>query len=489
MTVRTYSRTDLIDSLPDLHFIDGKWTGSGDGRTFETIDPSTEAVLGSVARGGVREIDVAVNAAHRAQHGDWRNFSPAQRGQLIFKLADLIEAEAERLALFETLDVGKPVKESLGDVRGVCATLRYNAGAADKMEGSTIPLGRDFVDFTMLEPVGVTAHIVPWNYPLGMVARSVAPALAAGCTVVIKPAEQSPLTALAFAELCQRAGFPDGVVNVVAGFGEDAGAALVSHPLVRGITFTGSVETGRKIYSGAAQGLKPVVLELGGKNPMIVMEDADLERAAFDALDGAFGNSGQVCSSSSRFLLHRSIREEFLARLAEGAAKLTVGKGLDNCDLGPLVSSEQYAKVRSYIDAGSKSGAKLRLGGGRPRGLEAGYFVEPTIFEGVDPASALAREEIFGPVAVALSFDTDAEALAMANGLGFGLVTGVYSRDISRALTFARDVEAGSVWINGWFIGGVQAPTGGIKESGVGRERGLPGIRNYLNIKNIGIRL
>ncbi len=489
MTMRSYSRTDLIDPLPDLHFIDGKWVGSGDGRTFETIDPSTEAVLGSVARGGPHEIDEAVGAAHRAQRGEWRNFTPAQRGQLIFKLADLIEAGAERLALFETLDVGKPVKESLGDVRGVCATLRYNAGAADKMEGSTIPLGRDFVDFTMLEPVGVTAHIVPWNYPLGMVARSVAPALAAGCTVVIKPAEQSPLTALAFAELCQRAGFPDGVVNVVAGFGEDAGAALVSHPLVRGITFTGSVETGRKIYSGAAQGLKPVVLELGGKNPMIVMEDADLERAAFDALDGAFGNNGQVCSSSSRFLLHRSIREEFLARLAGGAAKLTVGKGLENCDLGPLVSREQYANVRSYIDAGSKSGAKLRLGGGRPRGLEAGYFVEPTIFEGVDPANALAREEIFGPVAVALSFDTDAEALAMANGLGFGLVAGVYSRDISRALTFARDVEAGSVWINGWFIGGVQAPTGGIKESGVGRERGLPGIRNYLNIKNIGIRL
>jgi acyl-CoA reductase-like NAD-dependent aldehyde dehydrogenase len=277
MTLRTYSRTDLIDPLPGLHFIDGKWTRSGDGRTFETIDPSTEAVLASVARGGVRDIDAAVRAAHRAQYGDWRNLSPAERGRLIFKLSDVIEADAERLALLETLDVGKPVKESLGDIRGVCATLRYNAGAADKMEGATIPLGRDVVDFTVLEPVGVTAHIVPWNYPLGMVARSVAPALAAGCTVVIKPAEQSPLTALAFAELCQRAGFPDGVVNVVAGFGEDAGAALVSHPLVRGITFTGSVETGRKIYSGAAQGLKPVVLELGVNNPMIVMDDEDLE--------------------------------------------------------------------------------------------------------------------------------------------------------------------------------------------------------------------
>ena len=232
-----------------------------------------------------------------------------------------------------------------------------------------------------------------------------------------------------------------------------------------------------------------MVLELGGKNPMVVFEDADLEKAAFDALDGAFGNSGQVCSSSSRFLLHRSIREKFLDRLAEGAGRLTVGRGLDNCDLGPLVSKEQHAKVLSYIDGGRASGATLRLGGGRPKGLKTGYFVEPTIFDDVDPASVLAREEIFGPVAVALSFDTADEALAMTNGLGFGLVAGVYSRDISRALAFARDVEAGSVWINGWFIGGVQAPTGGIKDSGVGRERGLPGIRNYLSVKNIGIRL
>ena len=489
MSVRTYSRADLTGAIPGAHFIDGKWRDAADSRRFDTIDPSTELVLGSVPRGDARDVDLAATAAHRAMKGDWSRLSPAERGRLIFRLADMLEADAERFALLETLDVGKPVKESLGDVRGVCATLRYNAGAADKMEGSTIPLGRDFVDFTMLEPVGVTAHIVPWNYPLGMVARSVAPALAAGCTTVIKPAEQSPLTALAFAELCQKAGFPDGVVNVVTGFGEEAGAALVTHPLVRGITFTGSVATGRKIYAGAATGLKPVVLELGGKNPMIVFGDADVERAAFDALDGAFGNSGQVCSSSSRFLLHRSIREKFLELLAEGAAKLTVGAGLDNCDLGPLVSKTQYDKVQSYLAAGRDSGARIVLGGGRPAGLDVGYFVAPTIMDGVDPASAVACEEIFGPVAVGLSFDTDEEALSMANGLGFGLVAGVYSRDISRALTFARDIEAGSVWVNGWFIGGVQAPTGGIKDSGVGRERGLPGIRNYLSIKNIGIRL
>jgi aldehyde dehydrogenase (NAD+) len=489
MSDRRYSRGDLKGELPDAHFIDGARRGAIGRETFPTIDPSSEETLTAVARGRDADIDLAVRAADRAMRDDWRNIAPAERGRLMFKLADALEADTERFALLETLDVGKPVKESLGDVRGVCATIRYNAGAADKMEGSTIPLGQGFVDFTMLEPVGVTAHIVPWNYPLGMVARSVAPALAAGCTAVVKPAEQSPLTALAFAELCHACGFPPGVVNVVAGYGEEAGAALVAHPLVRAITFTGSVATGRKIYVNAAQGLKPVVLELGGKNPMIVLEDADLERAAFDAVDGAFGNSGQVCSSSSRFLLQRSIADEFLERLAANARKLGVGPGLDNLDLGPLVSKEQYDKVQTYLAVGRASGARVRLGGGRPPSLERGYFIAPTIIDQVDAGNVLAREEIFGPLAVAQVFDTLQEATALANGLGYGLVSGVYSQDISRALKLARDLEAGSVWINGWFIGGVQAPTGGIKDSGIGRERGLPGIRNYLSIKNVGIRL
>lgn len=489
MTGRKYFRRDFTGDLPNAHFIDGSRRKAVAGGTFPTFDPSTEDVLTEVARGCGGDIDAAVNAADRAQRGDWREVTPAERGRLIFRLADALEIDAQRFALMETLDVGKPVKESLGDIRGVCATLRYNAGAADKMEGATIPLGRDFIDFTLLEPVGVTAHILPWNYPLGMLARSVAPALAAGCTAVIKPAEQSPLTALAFAELCHKVGFPSGVVNAVAGYGEEAGAALVSHALIRGVTFTGSVETGRKIYTSAAQTLKPVVLELGGKNPMIVLEDADLERAAFDAVDGAFGNSGQVCSSASRFLLHRSISEEFLDRLAAHARKLCIGPGLDNLDLGPLVSGEQYNKVQAYLDVGRKAGARIRLGGGRPAGLDRGYFISPTIVDKVEAGSALAREEIFGPVAVAQIFDDQDEAMRLANGLGYGLVAGVYSQDISRALKLARDLEAGSIWINGWFIGGVQAPTGGTKDSGIGRERGLPGIRNYLSIKNIGIRL
>ncbi|MBB3773447.1 acyl-CoA reductase-like NAD-dependent aldehyde dehydrogenase [Angulomicrobium tetraedrale] len=474
---------------PRTLFIDGAFAAAASGDSFASLDPSTEAELAPVARGGARDIDRAVAGAKAALAGPWREVTPAERGRLIHRLADIVLARKEQFALIETLDVGKPLRESRGDVEGVAATLRYNGGAADKLEGATIPLGRDIIDFTLLEPVGVTAHIVPWNYPLGMLARSVAPALAAGCTCVVKPAEQSPLSAGLFAKCCIEAGIPPGVVNVVTGYGEEAGAALVAHPDVRAITFTGSVETGRLVYAGAARGLKPAVLELGGKNPLIVLSDADLDRAVSDVLDGAFGNSGQVCSASSRLLLHRSIHDAFLDRLADAAARLTVGPGMDDRDLGPLVSAEQHERVAGYIAAGLRGGARLRFGGGRPGDLPRGYFLNPTLLDQVEPANVAAREEIFGPVAVALAFDTAEEALGLANGLGYGLVAGVYGSDIGTALRLARDIEAGSVWINGWFIGGQQAPTGGIKDSGVGRERGLPGILNYLSIKNVGIRL
>ncbi len=335
----------------------------------------------------------------------------------------------------------------------------------------------------------MTAHIVPWNFPLGMAIRSLAPALAAGCTCVLKPAEQSPLSALAFAKLAEQAGIPDGVVNIVTGLGEEAGEALVRHPLVRGITFTGSVETGRRIMSTAAQGIKPVVLELGGKNPMIILADADLDRAVDDALGASFDNTGQVCSSSSRYLLAPEIREDFIERLCAGAASLSIGPGLENPSLGPVISSEQYARVRGHIDAGVAAGGRIRQGGGRPQHLDRGYFVEPTVFDRVSPDMAIAREEVFGPVGVAVDIGDTDQAVTVANGLGFGLAAGVYTRDISRALSMAQRLEHGSVWINGWFMGGVQAPTGGMKESGVGRERGLAGVRNYLAVKNVAIRL
>jgi acyl-CoA reductase-like NAD-dependent aldehyde dehydrogenase len=343
-------------------FIDDDWLEPVNGAYFPTIDPATEEPIAEIARGGAADVDRAVRAADAAMKGPWSRLAPAERGALLFKLADAIAGQREELARLETLDVGKPLKDSLGDIDGVVTTLRYNAGAADKMQGETIPLGPDVVDFTLLEPLGVTAHIVPWNFPLGMAMRSLAPALAAGCTAVLKPAEQSPLSALKFAELLPAAGIPKGVVNVVTGFGEEAGEALVRHPLVRGISFTGSVETGRKILAGAAPGIKPAVLELGGKNPMIVFADADLERAVADALAGSFENCGQVCSSSSRYLLEPAIREDFLGLLGERAAKLRVGPGMENPDIGPIVSKDQYERVTGYVARGQAEGARLRLG-------------------------------------------------------------------------------------------------------------------------------
>lgn len=475
--------------LRDRLLIGGDWLDARSGATFATVNPATETVITAVPRGAAADVDAAVQAAAAALKGRWAAVTPFERGRLLMRLADLIDANRDALAELERLDVGKPVREALGDVRGVADCFRYNAGAADKLEGAVIPLGQDFVDFTLMEPLGVTAHIVPWNYPLGMVARSVAPALAAGCTVVLKPAEQSPLTALAFGQLTIDAGLPPGVVNVVTGLGAEAGEALVRHPLVRGITFTGSVATGRRVYMAAAEGIKPVVLELGGKNPMIVFEDADIDRATTDALDASFGNTGQVCSSASVYLLHRPIHEAFVESLAAKVAGLTVGPPETDPVIGPLASGAQYDKVMGYIAAGRRDGARLRFGGGRPEGLNTGYYVAPTLFDKVDPAVSIATAEIFGPVAVTHSFDTEEEVLTLANRLETGLVAGVYSRDISRALGISRKLDFGSVWINGWFIGGLQAPTGGEKQSGIGRERGLPGLRNYLTTKNIGIRL
>lgn len=470
-------------------YIENSFAPAADGRTFTTVDPSTEEAIAEVARGSAADVDRAVRAAHRAMAGPWSELAPAARGLLLLGLARRIEAAREELAQLETRDVGKPLKEARGDVDGVVATLVYNGGAADKVEGATIPLGPGLVDFTLLEPLGVTAHVVPWNFPLGMAARSVAPALAAGCTVVLKPAEQSPLSALRLAELAAEAGLPPGVVNVVTGFGEEAGEALVRHPLVRGVSFTGSVPTGRRIMAAAALRTLPVVLELGGKNPVLVFADADLECLVEDLADGAFGNSGQVCSAASRLLVEEGVADELVERLAARAALITVGPGVDDRDIGPVVSAEQLGRIQDHVGEARRDGARLVRGGGRPAHLPRGYFVEPTVFDHVEPGWRIAREEVFGPVVTVTRFGKEDEAVGLANGLGYGLTAGVYSRDVSRCLRLARRLEAGSVWINGWFIGGQQAPTGGVKDSGVGRERGLPGVRNYLQVKNVGIRL
>ena len=470
-------------------FIDNQWVDSLAGDCFETVDPSNETVIAKVSRARSEDVDLAAKAASRAMQGPWPRLPPVERGTVLFKLADLIDGNSRNLAKLETIDVGKPLSDSLGDITGVSDTIRYNAGAADKLEGTTIPIGPDHLDFSVMEPIGVTGHIMPWNYPLGMAARSVAPALAAGCSVILKPAEQSPLSTLAFAELCEEAGFPSGVVNVVPGFGNEAGAALTSHPLVRGITFTGSVATGRAVYQSAAVGLKKVVLELGGKNPMIVFPDADLDQAASDAVVGAYANSGQVCSASSLLFVHEDIREGFLARFTDISKKLTIGGGMDDRDLGPLASSEQYDRVRSFLDGASDQGVRVLFGGDRPSHLDRGYFIEPTLIECPDLGQPIARQEVFGPVAVVIAFAEQETVVEMINDLDYGLVAGIYTRDISRALRLVSEIDAGTIWINGWYIGGAQVPTGGNKASGIGRERGLPGIANYLELKNVGIRI
>ncbi|RYH11335.1 aldehyde dehydrogenase [Tropicimonas sp. IMCC6043] len=474
-------------TLPSIYTAAGGTPAAG-GETFDSHDPSTGRLIARLARGRAEDAERAVASATAALPS-WRDMVPQDRGQMLMRLAEVLEAHSDLLARLETMDMGKPLSAARGDMRGCVGGLRYNAGWADKLQGITVPLGPDFVDYAELEPLGVTVHITPWNYPLGMAMRSAAPALAAGCTVILKPAEQSSLTTLAFAELCRVAGLPAGVVTCVTGFGAEAGAALTDHPGIDGITFTGSVATGRRIGEAAGRNLKPVVLELGGKNPILIFDDADIDAAVEVVLDGAFDNCGQVCSSVSRVVLQRGIHDAFLDRLVDAAKGVTVAPGMEDAMIGPLVSAEQHAKVMSHIESARTNGARLLLGGGRPAGLEDGWFVAPTIFADVDPASAIASEETFGPVITAFAFDTEEEALALANRLTYGLVAGVFTKDIDRALRLSRSIRAGSVWINGWFIGGLQAPTGGTRDSGVGRERGEAGIMNYVALKNIGIRI
>ena len=476
-------------NFPKKLFINNEFCNPKKNRFIDCINPSNEEKICQIPDSSSEDVDLAVRSANTAFNGPWRDLTPFDRGQILFKFAELIEKNKEQLAHLESLDVGKPISESKGDVNGVINCFKYNAGAADKLEGATIPLGPEFLDYTELVPLGVTAHIVPWNFPLGMAARSLAPALAAGCTVVLKPAEQSSLSALALGKIIVEAGIPPGVINIITGIGEIAGAELVKHDLVKGITFTGSVETGKKIYQNAVEGIKPVVLELGGKNPMIVFPDADISKAVNDALDGSFGNSGQVCSSSSRLYLHNDISDHFIDEFLKKSNLLKIGPPEEDPQLGPLVSKEQYEKVMNYINQGVKDGANLRFGGIRPKRFNKGYFIPPTLFENVNMNSALAQDEIFGPVAIVHNFNSDDEVIKMANSYDTGLVAGIYSHNISKSVKLSKYLDFGSVWINGWFIGGLQAPTGGTKMSGIGRERGLPGILNYVSIKNIGIKL
>ncbi|MXW16818.1 MAG: aldehyde dehydrogenase family protein [Gemmatimonadetes bacterium] len=483
----------MTDGIRTRLWIGNEWADAEGGGRFTTVNPATEEVIAEVAEARADDVDRAVQAARAAfADGKWRRMNPHKRSRLLWNLADLVEANADELGHLETQDNGKPYFEARRiDVPSVAQTLRYYAGLADKVQGDTIPVPGPFLNYTLREPVGVVGAIIPWNFPLSMAAWKVAPALACGNTVVLKPAEQTPLTALRFGELAAEAGFPPGVLNVVPGFGETAGAALVRHPGVDAISFTGSTDVGRIIMREAAATLKKVSLELGGKSPNIVFADADLRGAVKGASMGVFYGKGEVCAAGSRILVESAVHDEFVDGLKGLAAKATVGDPMaPTTRLGAIVSEEQLDRVMGYIESGRRDGAKLVAGGDRVKVNGRGNFVTATVFSEVDPAMTIAREEIFGPVAAVIPFDDVDDAVAKANDSLYGLAAGVWTRDIGKAHRMAAEIDAGTVWVNTYNQYSPGSPFGGYKESGFGRDLGFQSaLEKYTQLKSVWVAL
>ena len=475
---------------PRQLFIDGRFVPAASGKTFATINPATEAVLADVAEADAADVDKAVAAARRAfETGAWSRMRARDRGKLLHRLAELIDTHRDELARLETLDNGKPISETRAvDVPSAVEIFAYYGGWADKLTGDTIPTGEDVFTYTLREPHGVCGQIIPWNFPLLMASWKLAPALCCGNTCVLKPAEQTPLTALRLAQLVQEAGFPPGVVNVLPGFGPTAGAAIVRHPDVDKIAFTGSTEIGRLIQREAAGTLKSVSLELGGKSPNVVFADADIEEAVQGAVRGIYFNQGEVCCAGSRLLVEEPVHDRFVEALAGYARKIRVGDPLDeSTEMGAQVSEEQFQKILGYVEHGRKEGAKVVTGGGRAR--EKGYFVQPTIFDGVTNDMRIAREEIFGPVVATLKFRDIDEAIGIGNDTSYGLAAAVWTRDIKKAHRAARALKAGTVWVNTYNAFDAAVPFGGYKESGIGRECGRHALDLYTQTKSVWISL
>jgi len=475
--------------------IDGQSVQAQSGKTFTTVNPATGKEICQVAEGGPADVDIAVKVARKALiDPSWRDMTAVDRSKLLNRLADLIERDAAELAVLECMDNGKPATLTQAvEIEGSIKTFRYFAGWPTKFGGETLPVsprsGAKILNYTLREPVGVCGLIVPWNYPMSMAAWKVAPALAAGCTVILKPAEQTPLTALRLAELALEAGIPPGVFNVITGFGE-AGAALVDHPGVDKVAFTGSTEVGKAIVRGSTGNLKKVSLELGGKSPQIVLPDADLDAAAASIAAGIFFNQGQTCTAGSRLYAHVSVHDDLLARVADHAARLTIGNGLDpSVNFGPLVSQEQWDRVSSYVEIGKAEGADIMIGGGRPKALGEGFFFEPTIMANAGQDMRIVKEEIFGPVLSALRWNDADDLVAQANDSDFGLSAGIWTNDLKQAHRLAAAVKAGTVWINCFNLVDNATPFGGFKQSGWGREHGRQAMELYSEIKSVWVNL
>jgi len=471
--------------------IDGKWVDSVSGKTFETLNPSTGEVIARVAEGDKADVDKAVKAARRAfDEGPWRKMNARERGKLMTKLAERMEDNIEELAALETLDNGKPIRDSrAADLPLAIDCYRYYAGWADKVEGKTIPINGPYLCYTRHEPVGVVGQIIPWNFPILMQAWKWGPALAMGCTVVLKPAEQTPLTALRVGELAMEAGFPEGVINIVPGYGETAGAAIAEHNDVDKVAFTGSTEVGKLIMQAAARSnLKRVTLELGGKSPNVVFADADMDAAVEGAFFGLFFNQGQCCCAGSRLFVESTMHDEFVDRLIKRTKQQKVGDPFDpETTQGPQVSEEQFGKIMGYIESGKQCGANLRTGGGRVGNL--GYFIEPTVFTNVKDEDKIAQEEIFGPVMSVISFRDIDEVIRRGNRSMYGLAAAVWTKDIKKAHRMAAELRAGTVWINCYDVFDAAAPFGGFKMSGIGRELGEYALRNYTEIKTVTVAM
>ena len=474
--------------------IGGRWLASHGGRTLTLMNPSDGSALAPIARGEAADVDAAVQAAQAALDsraaGAWGTLSATERGRILMRMGALVLEQADTLARLEALDVGKPLKQARADAVALARYLEFYGGAADKVMGETIPFAAGYTALTWREPHGVTAHIVPWNYPMQIIGRSVGAALAMGNACVLKPAEEACLTALAFAHIAQQAGLPAGALNVVPGLGEEAGAALAAHPGVRHISFTGSVHVGQLIQGAAAKNAVPVTLELGGKSPQLVFADADLDAALPFLVNAGIQNAGQTCSAASRILVERPVFDAVRERMAERYRALRVGPAMDDLDIGPVISARQREIVQGYLDLVAGGGVEVAAQARLPASLPAGgYWVAPALLSGLGPTHRLAQEEIFGPVQALIPFEGEDEAAAVANGTPYGLVAGVWTRDGSRALRMARRLQCGQVFINNYGAGGgIELPFGGVKHSGHGREKGFEALYGFSTLKTVAIR-